>query len=262
MTSKETLLLLTNDDGVMAPGLQALQEALAEVATTHIIAPDRERSAVSHSFTMHVPLRATDLEAGRTMLTGTPADCVIFGLKGYLKRRPEMVVSGINAGPNMGIDAYYSGTVAAAHQAVLLGIPGVAVSLDNRVWHHDDQDRRHYEAAAGAAARVVARLLQCEVPEGVFFNINVPNLPMEELAGVQWTTPGRRIYRDQVILRQDPIGRKYYWIGGDSPTWESVPGSDFDAVESGYVSVTPMQWTLGGSNLTEGFADWDISLKS
>lgn len=253
-----TELLVTNDDGILAPGLQALADSLKEFGRVRVIAPDRERSAVSHTFTMHTPIRITRLDENRIATTGTPTDCVMFGMLGFLENRPGLVVSGINPGPNMGLDVFYSGTVAAAHQAALLKVGGIAVSLDVQR-DPDDPIKWHYETAVKAVQSLVPPALKYGMPEDVFFNVNVPNRPLDKVTGLEWTVLGHRIYRDTVIHRLDPNGRDYYWIGGAEPTWESLPGTDFFAVEQNRVSVTPMQWRVGSPELTARFSEWTVS---
>lgn len=236
-------ILLTNDDGVEAPGLLALVQALRAVAHVDVVAPDHNWSAAGHTKTMHKPLRvwtvtlADGTEARTT--NGTPSDCVALALLGLLDRAPDLVVSGINAGANVGSDITYSGTVAAAMEAVVAGIPAIAASVDG----FDIAD-------PSVAAAFVARLAELALREmathprdaedsPLLLNVNVPNLPQSALRGVHITRLGRRVYRDALVERSDPRGRTYYWIGGEPPSGVPEEGTDIGALEAGYVSVTP-----------------------
>lgn len=229
-------ILITNDDGIHAPGINILAEALKQVGEVWVIAPDRERSAISHSFTMHHPIRVHHLRDRVYVIDGTPADCVMFGARGYLEEKPHLVVSGINRGPNLGIDTVYSGTVAGAHEGHLCGIPSFAISLNiTKV-----EQSPHYETAAQFAVQLARRITQNHLPDGTFLNVNVPNLPWEEVQGVSATRLGERVYRDTIIRRTDPHGREYFWIGGEAPTWVESEGTDFHAIEEKKISVTPL----------------------
>ncbi len=235
-------ILLTNDDGINAAGLEALRQALAPLGRTTVFAPDHNWSAAGHTKTMHKPLRvnrvqlADGTEAYST--TGAPSDCVALALLGILPQRPDLVVSGINQGPNLGHDVTYSGTVAGAMEAVIAGLPAVAVSLDSYESHD-------FSLAAKVAARIVEQVLRRGLPAGVFLNVNVPCLPGgAEPKGIAITRMGRRVYRDVLIERQDPRGRPYYWIGGDTPGGHPDEGTDIGAVANGWVSVTPMRLDL------------------
>ncbi|MEW6238724.1 MAG: 5'/3'-nucleotidase SurE, partial [Candidatus Omnitrophota bacterium] len=236
MTKKRPIILVTNDDGIHSPGLSALAESLKTVGEVWVIAPDRERSAVSHSFTMNHPIRAHRLEERVYVLDGTPADCVMFGLRGFLEKPPQLVASGINRGPNLGIDTVYSGTVAAAHEGHLCGAPSFAISMNIPA----QPGEYRYETGARFAAILANAILARHMPDGSFFNVNVPALPWQELKGVSITRLGQRIYRDRIIKRLDPQGRDYYWIGGEEPTWVQAEGTDFHALETNKISVTPL----------------------
>ena len=250
------LILLTNDDGINAPGVEALRQALAPLGRLVVFAPDHNWSAAGHTKTMHKPLRVSraplpdGTEAYTT--TGAPSDCVALALLGILPERPDLVVSGINQGPNLGHDVTYSGTVAGAMEAVIFGLPAVAVSLDSYESHD-------FSLAAQAAARVVEQVLTRGLPAGVFLNVNAPCLPAgSELKGTAITRMGRRVYRDVLIERQDPRGRPYYWIGGDPPGGHPDEGTDIWAVANGYVSVTPMRLDLTADEVLPELRTWEF----
>jgi len=230
-------ILITNDDGVQAEGIRALARALRPLGEISVIAPDREQSATSHALTLHRPLRMRKLEEGVMSVDGTPTDCVLLGVHGFLERKPGLVVSGINHGPNMGSDVTYSGTVAAASEGNVLGIPSIAISL--ATWGSAD-----FEPAARIARNIVEGLLRRGLPERMCVNVNIPPIPLDRIKGVRVTRLGKRIYRDVIEEKVDPRGKTYYWIGGQEPTWEHDESSDFTAVEEGYVSVTPLTFEL------------------
>jgi 5'/3'-nucleotidase len=230
-------ILITNDDGIHAEGLRALTAALRPLGSITVIAPDREQSATSHSLTLHRPLRIKNVEDGVYSVDGTPTDCVLLGVHGILKRKPALVVSGINHGPNLGDDTTYSGTVAAATEARFLGIPAVAISL--ATW-----DAASFEPASAIARHLVGSLLERGFPEGMCLNVNIPAISREAILGLKVTRLGRRVYRDVIVEKTDPRGKLYYWIGGEAPTWEPDEASDFSAVDAGYVSVTPLSLEL------------------
>jgi len=227
------MILVTNDDGVYSPGIQSLAKRLRELDTVVIVAPDRERSAAGHSMTLHRPLLIEELKESMFSVNGTPTDCVNIAVKGLLKETPKLVVSGINKGPNLGDDVTYSGTVAGAIEGLLLGIPSFAVSLNAR------EDFRFADAAE-VAVRTAERVLRDGLPAGTLLNINVPNLPVDEMQGTRITRLGKRIYHQMTVERVDPRGKKYYWIGGGEPDWEREEGTDLDAVDRKLVSITPL----------------------
>jgi len=229
----QPLILVTNDDGIYAPGIVLLAEALEEVGEVWVYAPDRQQSAVGHGVSLHRPLRVTPLKDRWFMVDGTPADCVMLAVRDLLHAKPDLVVSGINPGANLGDDVTYSGTVAGAYEGMLLGIKSVAVS-DVRY------KPVHVETAARFAALLAKRLLISGLPPDTMLNVNVPDVPYEELAGVSVTRMGRRDYQDVIVKRTDPRGGAYYWIGGAEPSHEPGEGTDFEAIESGRVSVTPL----------------------
>jgi 5'-nucleotidase len=234
-------ILLTNDDGIRADGLAALQRALAPLGEVWVVAPDREQSAASHALTLSEPLRVHQIDERVYSVSGTPTDCVLVsvrGIAGVMEPRPELVVAGINHGPNMGDDVTYSGTVAAAIEGSLLGLPAIAFS--NNAW-----TPKQLDDSAEICRRIVVRALRNSIPKGALLNVNIPDLPLEKIRGIRITHLGKRVYKDEIIAKVDPRGKPYYWIGGDPPVWEPDEGSDFGAVSSGSVSITPlhMDWT-------------------
>jgi 5'-nucleotidase len=250
-------ILLTNDDGVAAPGLLALAQAVASLGQLAIIAPEHNWSASGHSKTMHKPLRAipTQLSDGTPALAtnGSPSDCVALALLGLLETRPDLVISGINQGANVGHDLTYSGTVSAAMEAVIGEVPAIAVSLDSV----ESQD---YAVAAAFAAQLAARLLSQNVGRPLLLNVNVPALPREEITGVEITRLGHRVYRDELVRRSDPRGRSYYWIGGEPPAGIVEEGTDIGALSQGRISVTPVILDLTDVPGLELLREWNLEI--
>ena len=238
-------ILVTNDDGVQAPGLLALAQEMRKLGKVTVFAPDHNWSASGHVKTMDRPLRVreTVLADGTSafMSDGAPSDCVALPLLGLLEEKVDLVISGINPNANVGHDVTYSGTVTAAMEAVIDGIPGVAVSLDSPIGNHDPLD---YSAAAVVGRRVVEQVVNDGLPNGVVLNVNVPYLKENELKGYMITRQGLRVYRDELDSRVDPRGKPYYWIGGEAPTGVVEEGTDFGALAAGYVSITPLQLDL------------------
>lgn len=230
-------ILLSNDDGYQAPGLAALAEALGAVARITVVAPDRDRSGASNSLTLDTPLRAHHQPNGFISVEGTPTDCVHLAITGLLDEEPDMVVSGINAGANMGDDVLYSGTVAAATEGRFLGLPAIAVSLNSHA-------PRHFETAARVTRELVARLQQHPLAADSILNVNVPDLPFEALQGMQATRLGHRHKAEPVVKASDPRGRPIYWVGPAGPEQDAGSGTDFHAVRHGAVSITPLQVDL------------------
>lgn len=229
-------ILVSNDDGYLAPGLAALAEALAAIAEVVVVAPDSNRSGSSNSLTLDRPLSVFRAENGFYFVNGTPSDCVHIALTGGLAFRPDLVVSGINQGQNMGDDTLYSGTVAAATEGYLFGIPAIAFSQVEKGWVHLD-------AAARVARDIVAQRLDV-LPKPYLLNVNIPNLPYEQLRGLLATRLGKRHESEPVIRATDPHGRDIYWIGPAGRARDAGPGTDFDAVATGHVSITPLQVDL------------------
>ena len=240
-------ILISNDDGFRAPGLSALADALTSIATCTVVAPDRDRSGASHSLTLDRPLHVRRQDNGFLAVEGTPTDCVHLAINGLLDPAPDMVVSGINAGANMGDDVLYSGTVAGAMEGRFLGLPAIAVSL---VGH------RHYETAAQVATRLVQRLQQRPLPQDTILNVNVPDRPYDELAGWCGTRLGNRHRSEPVILDHDPRGRPCYWIGPPGPEQDAGEGTDFHAIAAGCVSVTPLASDLTRSETLPRLGEW------
>ena len=253
MTSRP-LILLSNDDGVRAPGILAAEEALRSLADVIVAAPDRERSATSHSISLDRPLRAEQERPGVFSIDGTPVDCVYLALLHLVPRRPDLVVSGINHGYNLGSDVFYSGTVAAAVEGALRGVAGIAVSLERRA-----------PPDFGPAAAFLRRLAEAALarrdgdealPPGKVMNVNVPS---GDVKAFEVTFLGRRVYRDLVDVRQDLRGRAYYWIGGPEAEAEDVPGSDMSAVKAGRASVTPLMLDLTDKEQLDRVRGWTLA---
>jgi 5'-nucleotidase len=233
-------VLLTNDDGIDAPGLRALADQLAPRAEVWIVAPQHERSAMSHSLTMHKPLRLQSRGERRFSVSGTPADCVYLGLHHLLPEPPDLVVSGINHGGNLGADVHYSGTVAGAREACLHGFPAVAVSL----YYLPDDPEMFWPTAAQTASRVVAALVERPLRPQVFLNVNVPNVRPEQLRGIRAARLGDRMYHPRVDERIDPRGRPYVWIGGPHAGFGDVEDADGPLVVGGWATATPLAAVL------------------
>jgi len=248
------LILCTNDDGYLARGLRVLAEAARPLGEVHVVAPDREQSATSHSLTMHVPIRARSVGERTHSVTGTPTDCVLLGVEALLPRRPDIVLSGVNHGMNMGEDVLYSGTVSAAMEACVFGIPAVAVSYAGRY------DVEHLEAWGPLLARLLEQLVRRDgFPPETLLNVNLPPIPPEQVKGVRVTRLGRRVFTDAFTRGNDPSGRPYFWIGGGNIEWSTGEGTDWEAVDAGYVSVTPLHLDLTNHALIETVRGWGIS---
>lgn len=233
----KSLILVTNDDGVYAPGIRALFDAVGSLGEAMIVAPERDNSAVSHSLTMNRPLRVFELEAQIYTIDGTPTDCVTIAINKILGRKPDLLVSGINPGANLGDDISYSGTVSAAIEGTMYDIPSLAFSLAGSPPYD-------FEVAAGVAWKLASMALTWQLPAGTLLNINIPPLAAGEIKGIRFTRQGRRIYRDAIQETFDPWGRKHYWIGGGTVHWSGGDDTDEQAVRDGYISVTPIQLDL------------------
>ena len=233
-------ILISNDDGYRAEGIQRLRAALATLADVTVCAPDRNRSGASNSLTLDVPLRVFEAEPGVHFVGGgTPTDCVHMAVSGLFDFEFDMVVSGVNDGPNLGDDTLYSGTVAAAIEGRFLGLPAIAVSLCM-----EPDSGRHFETGAEVARRLVAQLLRKPPEKALIFNVNVPDVPIERLRGFRTTRLGFRHRSEPVIKASDPRGRPMYWVGPAGGEQDAGPGTDFHAISEGYVSVTPLQIDL------------------
>lgn len=247
-------ILLANDDGIHSAGLGAIAERLRDLGNLVVVAPDRERSTTSHSFTLDRPLRCDRVKENWFAVDGTPADCVYLGLLKLCPARPALVVSGCNHGYNLGSDIFYSGTVAGAVEAALRDVPAMALSLEWKRGMH--QEPSQFAAAADFAHALGRAILLEGLPPGTLLNVNVPQEPPPH--GYCWTKLGKRIYHDQVDERADLRGRRYYWIGGPAAGYGDVPGSDCHAVEHGIVSVTPLDLDLTHSGLLEKLPSWRV----
>lgn len=244
------LLLVTNDDGVHAEGLAALAGALEDLGDVFVIAPEREQSASSHALTLHRPLRVQQVRERWFAVNGTPSDCVNLGVLGLLPERPALIASGINHGSNLGDDVTYSGTVSAAMEGTLLGVPSVAVSL---------AEGGDFAEAARVARLVAARTLVERLPPKTLLNVNVPARPPR---GIRVTRLGHRVYMDKIVEQRDPRGRTYYWIGAGEPRWEALEGTDMAAVHEGYVSITPLHLDFTDHRALALMGDWTSALSA
>ncbi len=251
-------ILVTNDDGVSAPGLLALAQELRHIGKVSVLAPDHNWSAGGHVKTLDRALRVKEVRLGDSSQAfasdGAPSDCVALGTLGYFKEPVDLVVSGINNGANFGHDVTYSGTVTAAMEAVIAGLPGIAVSLDVPYGHIEEID---YGPAARAARQVVQRVLENGLPPEILLNVNVPFLKDEEIQGFHLTRQGLRVYHSRLDERTDPRGRPYYWIGGDAPTGVPERGTDIGALSDGFISVTPLQLDLTAYRVLTDLNSWN-----
>jgi 5'-nucleotidase len=244
------VLLVTNDDGAHAEGLAALAAALEDLGEVYVIAPEREQSACGHALTLHRPLRVTRLRDRWFAVNGTPSDCVNLGVLGFLPERPVLIASGINHGSNLGDDVTYSGTVSAAMEGTLLGVPSLAVSL---------LDGGDFARAGDVARLVAARVLVEGLPAKTLLNVNVPAQPTRE---VRVTRLGHRVYTEKVVEQRDPRGRTHYWIGGSEPRWEVLEGTDMAAIHDGVVAVTPVHLDLTNHRALAHMVDWSGALSA
>jgi len=248
-------VLLTNDDGIYAPGLLALKNALSAIAEVHVIAPMAEQSAVGHSITLHRPLRVIQIDRDGELfgygVNGAPADCVKLALCELLGERPDLVVSGINLGANVGINVLYSGTVAAAIEGAMSGIPSLAASIEMG-------DRPQFEPAAGIVTRLIQRMPLEPLRQRVILNVNIPAIPADEIKGVRITRQSTRFPEEAFDQRTDPRGRKYYWITADFESMTVEEGTDFHALREGCVSVTPLHFDMTSHALLPDLQGWDL----
>jgi 5'/3'-nucleotidase len=242
-------ILISNDDGYQARGIQVLADALVALGEIHVVAPERDRSGASNSLTLDAPIRARTGANGYTCVDGTPTDCVHLAITGLLEQEPDMVVAGINAGANLGDDVLYSGTVAAAMEGRYLGYPAIAISLAG-------DSPEHYETAARVAMTLVQRVQAGTLPADTILNVNVPDLPWEQLKGMQATRLGHRHKSEPVVRMLDPRGRTVYWVGPAGSEQDAGPGTDFHAIRSGYVSITPLDVDLTRYAAIDRIASW------
>lgn len=247
-------ILISNDDGVHAPGLAHLAEALSKIGDITVVAPDRNRSGVSNSLSLEHPLRVVTAVNGFNSVNGTPTDCVHIAVTGLLKEMPDVVVSGINEGSNLSDDVLYSGTVAAATEGRFLGLPAVAVSLMG-------PRCEHYDTAAQVTKNLVEHLKVTPLTSATILNVNVPDMPFSELRGIQVTRLGTRHIAEPTIKTLDPRGRQIFWIGQPGPEEDAGPGTDFYAVNSGYVSITPLQLDLTHYKVLDELSGWAQALQ-
>lgn len=242
------VLLVTNDDGVHAAGLAALARAVEELGDVYVVAPEREQSACGHALTLHRPLRVEQLGERRFAVNGTPSDCVNLAVLGFLPERPVLIVSGINHGANLGDDVTYSGTVSAAMEGTLLGVPSMAVSL---------AAGGDFEEAGRIARLVAMRVLVSNLPDKTLLNVNVPEGTPK---GIRLARLGHRVYEGKIVEQQDPRGRTHYWIGGGPPQWSLLEGTDMGAIHAGFVAVTPLHLDLTHHRAMAQMKDWPIWL--
>ncbi|TAL66557.1 MAG: 5'/3'-nucleotidase SurE [Legionella sp.] len=242
-------ILISNDDGVLAPGIRELAKILAEVAEVIVIAPDRNHSGASNSLTLRQPVRLRELDNGHYSVEGTPTDCVHLALTGFIEAPVDLVVSGMNEGANLGDDVLYSGTVAAAMEGRHLGLPAIAISMVG-------ENIQHYATGAQIAKQLVSQITTHQWPAQTILNINVPDLPLEEIKGIQVTRLGARHAAEPIVKEHDPRGRPMYWIGPPGPEADAGIGTDFHAVNSGYVSITPLHLDLTHYKMFDQLSQW------
>jgi 5'-nucleotidase len=248
-------ILLTNDDGIGAKGLQTLKARVSSLGgEIYVVAPDRDQSATSHSLTLSQPLRINELDEKVFSVQGTPTDCVMLAIRYLLKKRPDIIVSGINHGPNLGDDVSYSGTVAAAVEGTMLGVLSMAISLA-------DWKPSSFGAAAEVAASLCRLILKHGLPEDTYLNVNVPNVDTESISGVEITRLGKRIYRDAVEKKTDEKGNSFFWIGGQKPSWEGGDKTDFRAIESNKISITPLHLDMTNFQAMKQLSSWDFAIQ-
>lgn len=247
-------ILISNDDGIHSEGIKALAKAMKSLGDVYVVAPDRERSASSHSLTLYHPLRVEEVSRNWYAVDGTPTDCVNLAINGILKARPDLVIAGINKGPNLGDDITYSGTVSVAMEGTLLGVPSIAMSVTAK-------SNFIFRPAAEFARRVSRFVLKNGLPTDTLLNVNVPNIESEMIKGYRITKQGKRVYGDAVVEKTDPRGRKYFWIGGDDLGFVHSKDSDFQAISEGYISVTPVHLDLTNHASLKEIRKWKLPLK-
>jgi len=242
--------LLTNDDGINAKGLLVLRRELSKLGEVWVVAPDREQSATSHSLTLQYPLRINKLSERFFSVDGTPTDAVMLAVHAILKKKPDILISGINHGPNLGDDVSYSGTVAAAMEGTILNIPSIAVSNAN--WNP-----KHFEAPAKFVRKLVSFVLKKKLPQETFLNVNIPDRK-QRIRKFKITRLGKRVYNDVVIEKMDRRGKNYFWIGEQTSVWEKQKDTDFSAVKKGYVYITPLHLDMTDYDAIEKIKRWKI----
>jgi len=250
-------ILISNDDGIESPGILALAEGLSTLGKVVVVAPHRERSTAGHSLTLHKPLRINEVRSNYFAITGTPADCVYVATRRIMKKKPDIIVSGINNGANLGNDIYYSGTVAAAREGAYWGVKSFAFSL---CIGNLQKSVLHWQSAVHFAKNIIPSAVKENYPVSMIINVNVPNLRLEEIKGLKISKQGRRYYSDNIDERIDPRHKPYYWLGGEYKGFEDIPGSDCVHVDQGYVSVTPLKIDSTDFEHLEEFKKWENKL--
>lgn len=262
MSKKKIEILVSNDDGIQSPGIQALSKALTKVGHVTVVAPEREQSTMGHALTLHKPVRLhhVNQEANRDQwaLSGTPADCVYMGIRHVLKRKPDIIVSGINNGVNLGNDFYYSGTVAAAREGAVLDIPALASSLD---YHHipGSKDPGYFADYAEYMVDLVKQVLVNRLPSHCMLNVNFPRMAISKVKGVIVSRQGFRIYTDKVTEKRDTRNKPYYWLGGTYAGFKPIAGSDCEVLDKGYISITPCRLDITQYEFMDALTRWDLS---
>jgi 5'-nucleotidase len=247
------LILVTNDDGIFSPGIDALARELDTLGDVWVFAPDSEQSAVGHGISLNRPLRTREIKHQWYSIDGTPADCVLLAVRKLMPSKPSIVLSGINNGPNLGDDVTYSGTVAGAYEGMLLGFPSLAVS-------NASYDAREFDVIAQVAVKIASQVLESGLPKDTVLNVNIPQLSYEDLNGIALTRQGLRNYGDEIFEREDPRGKKYYWIGGFREEHEIHEGTDFEAIEENKVSITPLHRNITNFESLALLQKWNLSL--
>jgi 5'-nucleotidase len=248
---KRPLILVSNDDGVYSEGIRTLAKKLDAIGRVIVVAPEQERSAASHSITLHRPLRVRNISDDIYGVDGTPTDCINLGINEIMREVPDLIVSGINRGANLGDDVHYSGTVSAAIEGGILGVGSIAVSVVGR-------DRVNFTPAAEFCVRLARKVLKVGLPRGIVLNVNVPNLPASKLRGYTFTKQGKRNYGDIIVEKIDPRGKKYYWIGGDETGFVDIPHSDCNVVAEGKISITPIRVNLTDTTTLKKLKGWRL----
>jgi len=252
-TAKKKIILVTNDDGVRTPGLKTLAEHATALGEVYVVAPASEQSGVGHSLTLLHPMRIHEVEPRVIAVEGTPTDCVLLAYHRLLPEKPALVFSGINYGYNLGDDVTYSGTVSAAFEATLLGVPAIAVSTER------DEKKTHFDVAAKFAIKIARRALKEGLPEDTLLNVNVPNLQAGKIKGVEVTRTGRCAYGDVIVEKKDPRGRPYFWIGTNDTQWDKAGGTDFEAIRNDKISITPIHLDLTNHAAINRIRDWKMT---
>jgi 5'-nucleotidase len=248
-------ILVTNDDGIHSRGFEYLVRALSGLGEVYVVLPDQQRSSTSHSLTLDKPLRIQKLEEKKFLVNGTPSDCVRLGVLGLMKEEAELVVAGINNGPNLGDDISYSGTVGAALEGTLLDVPSLAISLVVTGGYH-------FAVAANFGRLLAEKIIQEGLPRNIYLNVNIPDLPVDEIKGVEITRQGKRIYGKEILERMDPRGEKYYWIAGENVSGISEEGTDIAAIEHSRISITPLSVDRTDYKTVEALKRWNLNWKN